>query len=186
MRTIRLLARPSALVGCLVAVAVAVGGCGTERPEPTIQLRITTPLDGTSVTDGSITVAGSVSPVGTTVLVLGRSVPVRRGSFSTTVPLSPGSNLVDVLAGADRARAAMTAVRVYRQVLVTIPNVDSDSPADAAKALEALGLHTRIHNTDSLFDFLIPTSPAVCGTVPAANHRVLPGATVTITIAKTC
>jgi hypothetical protein len=187
MRTIAWLARLSVAVGCAAACVLAVTGCGSSaRPEPQIKLRITTPVDGTTVTTGSITLTGTVSPLGTSVLVLGRTVPVTHGGFTTTVTLQPGSNLVDVLAGARRAQGAMTATRVYRQVLITIPNVDSDSPAAAKSALAALGLHPQTHNTDSIFDFLIPTSAAVCGTSPAAGHRVLPGAEVTITISKTC
>jgi hypothetical protein len=184
MYRLRVFGLATALVACLLAIA----GCGTKAaaPEPQVQLQLTTPVDGTTVTDGSITIAGKVSPAGTRVLVLGQPVTVTGGEFTKTVPLQPGSNLVDVLAGGDRARAAMTAVRVYRQVLVTIPNVSNDSPSTAVRALEALGLHARTDNTDSFLDFLIPSSYGICSMSPAPGNRVLPGTLVTIKISKTC
>jgi hypothetical protein len=173
---------------CLVAgFAAGLVGCGTAaRPARQIQLRISAPADGTTVTSGSITVSGSVSPVGATVLVLGRSVPVDHGAFSTSVTLAPGSNLLDVLAGSPRAQAAMTAVRVYRQMLVSIPTLTSDSPTGAVRALEALGLSAHVQDNDSFLAFLIPSSPSVCGTTPAAGHRVALGTDVTVSVSKSC
>jgi hypothetical protein len=169
------------------AVAVALAGCGAaSRPEPQIHVQVSEPVDGTTVTSGSVTVTGSVTPVAGTVLVLGRQVSVSHGSFSAQVQLQPGSNLLDVLAGAAHAKAAMTAVRVYRQILVTIPDVSNDSPPNAAKALGALGLHVQLKDTDPFYSFLIPGGQSVCGTSPSAGHRVDPGATVTISVSKTC
>lgn len=178
--------RASALiVGVLTAALLAACG-GTARPEPQIQLQLSEPVDGATVTNGSVTVSGSVSPTGARVLVLGHAIATSHGTFSTRVQLQPGMNLVDVLAGAVHAKAAMTAVRVYRQVLVTVPNVSNDSPSSAAKALEALGLHVHTDDTDPFYSFLIPESKGVCGTSPRAGRRVLPGTTVTLSVSKTC
>jgi hypothetical protein len=170
------------------AASVALTACGAaaSRPEPQIHLQVSEPVDGAVVTSDSVTLTGNVTPLATSVLVLGHRVAVTHGSFSTQVALQPGSNLVDVLAGAAHDRAAMTAVRVYRQILVTIPNVSNDSPPNAAKALVALGLHVKLKDTDPFYAFLIPNGQGVCGTSPPAGHRVDPGATVTISVSKTC
>jgi hypothetical protein len=167
--------------------AVVLAGCGTAaRPEPQIHLQLSEPVDGAVVTSGSVTVSGSVSPLSASVLVLGHAIATAHGTFSTQVQLQPGTNLVDVLAGAVHDKAAMTAVRVYRQILVTIPKVTNDSPDGATKALEGLGLHVHIDDTDPFYSFLIPGSRDVCSTNPGAGRRVLPGTTVTVSVSKTC
>jgi PASTA domain/Glucodextranase, domain B len=172
----------------LVIAAVLLAGCGAAaRPQPRIHLNLAAPTDGTVVTNGSVTVSGSVSPVGARVLVLGQSVATaQNGTFSAEVQLQPGTNLVDVLAGAAHDKAAMTAVRVYRQILVTVPNVSNDSPSVATKALQALGLHVQIDDTDPFYSFLIIGSKDVCGISPGAGRRVPPGTKITISVSKTC
>ncbi len=180
--------RTFTVLAAVAAASVALSACGSAapHPEPQIHLQVSEPVDGAVVSSGSVTLSGSVTPLATSVLVLGRRVSVTRGSFSTQVALQPGSNLLDVLAGAVRDQAAMTAVRVYRQILVTIPNVSNDSPPNAAKALVALGLHVKLNDTDPFYSFLIPGGQGVCGTSPGAGRRVDPGATVTISVSKTC
>jgi hypothetical protein len=174
-------------VPILIAVATALAGCGAAaRPERQLQLQVSEPLDGATVTTGSVTVSGSVTPLVTSVLVLGHRVTVSHGTFSAQVQLQPGSNLLDVLAGAAHAKAAMTAVRVFRQILVTIPDVSNDSPPNAAKALIALGLHVQLKDTDPFYSFLIPGGQSVCSLNPSAGHHVTPGSTVTISVSKTC
>jgi hypothetical protein len=172
----------------LAIAALLLVGCGaTARPEPQIHLSVAAPADGTVVTNGSVTVSGSVSPVGARVLVLGQPVATaQNGTFSAEVQLQPGTNLVDVLAGAVHDKAAMTAVRVYRQILVTVPNVSNDSPNAATKALQALGLHVKINDTDPFYSFLIIGSKDVCGISPSPGRRVAPGTTITISVSKTC
>jgi hypothetical protein len=175
-------------VAAAAAATLVLAACGTtaSRPEPQIHLQVSEPIDGAVVTSSSVTLSGNVTPPASTVLVLGRRVDVTHGSFNTQIALQPGSNLVDVLAGAAHDRVAMTAVRVYRQILVTIPNVSNDSPPNAAKALVALGLQVKLKDTDPFYSFLLPVSQGVCGTSPSAGHRVDPGATVTISVSKTC
>jgi hypothetical protein len=171
-----------------VIAALLLAGCGAgARPQAQIHLNLIAPADGAVVTSGSVTVSGSVSPVGARVLVLGQSIATaQNGTFSTQVQLQPGSNLVDVLAGAAHDKAAMTAVRVYRQILVTVPNVTNDSPSGATKALQAIGLHVKINDTDPFYSFLIFGSKDVCSTSPSTGHRVVPGTTVTVSVSKTC
>jgi hypothetical protein len=176
------LARTLLLAGACCALA----GCGSaSKPEATVRLALTAPTDGARVTSDSITISGSVSPAAS-VLILGQRVPVARGAFTTRVSLQPGTNIIDVLAGAPHALATMTAVRVYRQVEVTVPDVSGDSPSAADRALQSAGLVARVVNNGQFFDFLIPTSPQVCSSSPGAGRSVAPGSTVTLSVSKTC
>jgi len=178
--------RLTALVPAALAAAICAGCASTARPEPQIHLQVSEPVDGATVTSGTVTVSGTVSPAGARVLVLGKGVASANGTFSTQVRLQPGTNLVDVLAGALHDKSAMTALRVYRQILVTVPNVGNDSPDGATKALQALGLKVHIVDTDPFYSFLIFGSKDVCSTTPTAGRRVLPGTTVTVSVSKTC
>jgi bacillopeptidase F len=157
------------------------------RPLAPLRLQLSSPADGTRVTSDSVTVAGSVSPPSAaSVLVVGQRVALTGGTFSARVAVQPGSNIIDVLAGAPHARATMTAVRVYRLLDVTVPDLSGDSPSAATRALHALGLQFRFHDEDGFFDFLLPNSPQVCGSSPPAGRSVEPGSVVTLSVAKTC
>ena len=87
---------------------MALAGCGSTsigpRPAP-VRLSLQGPSDQVTTLAESIAVRGTVSPAGSTVLVGGRPAAVARGSFSAVVSLAPGNNVIDVLAGAPRARA---------------------------------------------------------------------------------
>jgi hypothetical protein len=183
-----MLTGPRPLCACaIVCLSVVAAGCGSvARPPVQVRLELSGPVDGTRVTSDSIVVSGNVSPAGATVTVIGRNVPVSRGSFTTRVRLRPGTNLVDVLAGVAHAQAAMTAARVFRQVYLQVPDVSGDSADGATRALRAIGLVPRIQNDGEFFDFLLPTSPQVCGTSPGAGQSVLPDSVVTVTVSKTC
>src|SRR5437764_12282578 len=114
------LVRPGSLVALAVCAGmVAVAGCGgaSPRPGPPVRLAVNAPA---TVHTGSATITGTVSPSVATVLVLGHQVHVRRGGFSAEVALEPGTNIIDVLAGAPRSRDAMSAVRVVRLVYITV------------------------------------------------------------------
>jgi hypothetical protein len=176
-----------ARLGALAACAAALAGCGSAvKPKSPVHLQVSSPSDGTQVHTGSTTVSGTVTPAGATVLVLGRGVRVSHGSFSTQVSLAPGTNIVDVLAGAPHAAAAMSAVRVVRIVYIPIPDLSGDSPSDAQAQLSALGLVPKINNDDGFFSSLLPVSDAVCQTKPPAGAKVPPHSTVTVTVSKTC
>jgi hypothetical protein len=167
------------------AWTAALAGCGSHSPTTVGQIRLQVSSPST-VDTGSATIGGTVAPSGATVLVLGRPVAVHRGSFSTQVSLVPGTNIIDVLAGAPRERDAMSAVRVFRQVYVSVPDLSGDSPDDASQQLRALGLVPDVSKDDPFFSFLIPGSDSVCSTDPAARARLAPGSTVTVTVSKTC
>jgi hypothetical protein len=166
----------------------ALAGCGG-TPEPrqaSVRLAVSSPSDGASVTEPAVAVAGTVAPPASTVLVGGRRVSARNGSFSAQVPLSPGANVVDVLASSPHARAAMTAVRVYRQLLVTVPDVSGDDPSDASDALAARRLKPKVEDAGGPLEFLVPADRKVCDTDPAPGSRVPLGTAVHVRTAKLC
>src|SRR5215208_5337251 len=96
---------------CCTAVAV-VAGCGDEKkppakPQRPVALTIQQPNDSVIVQDGTVDVRGTVEPSGAQVRVLGRPAAVSGGSFSISVPIDPGANVVDVIASAPRRAAYM-------------------------------------------------------------------------------
>jgi hypothetical protein len=180
------------VLGGLVAVPLAallVAGCGSNTRAPDqapVHLSLSSPADGARLTAQTVMISGTVSPAGATVLVAGRGVPVSAGSFQTRVTLSPGQNIVDVLAGAPHARAAMAAVRVFRQVNVPVPSVIGDTVAAAKAALRSRGLTARTVENEPFYSFILPGSPVVCTTSPPAGRPVAPGSTVTVNVSKSC
>ena len=108
------------------------------------------------------------------------------GSFDTEVALRPGQNVVDVLAGGRGSAAAMTAVRVYRELMVQVPDVVGQKPSDAADQLTAKGLEPRTEDSGGDFDFFIPGSRTVCATDPEAGSKVAPGSAVKLITGKLC
>ncbi len=179
---------PAAIGLAIAALAVAaLAGCGSSvKPPPPVRLAIQSPTDGARTVAGQVPVSGTVSPVGAAVLVAGKQVAVSSGSFTATVPVNPGSNVLDVLASAPGTAGAMTAVRVYRQVLITIPNLGGDSPGQATAQLTSLGLVPRVQQGGGFLEPLIPGSPQVCQTYPASGRAVMPGSTVQVQVAKIC
>jgi PASTA domain-containing protein/glucodextranase-like protein len=171
------------------ALALLASGCGSKpapRAQAPVKLYVDAPSDGATVEDDKVEVRGRVWPSTAKVLVGGEEVDSHSGEFSATVDLSPGANVVDVVAGADQRPAAMAAVRVTRIVPIRIPDVSGESPDSAVKKLEALGLKTETHQQGGLFDNLLPGDETVCITDPLPGASVRPGTTVTITYAKIC
>jgi hypothetical protein len=150
-------------------------------------LTLTGPTDGSRVSASSATVSGIVRPAQARVQVLGQRVSVNQhGRFATRVELAVGANLIDVEASAPRSVGAVSAVQVVRFLLVTVPQLDGESPPQAAAALKSLGLAVVTHGSNNPFNFLIPGSTQVCSTSPSAGTRVDPGATVTLATGKIC
>jgi hypothetical protein len=172
---------------CLLAPLALVGcGGGSAPKQPPVRLSLAAPNDGARLLQDTVNISGTVSPATATVTVEGKRVPVSGGAFDTQVQLDPGQNVVDVMAGAENSAAAMTAVRVYREVMVEVPDLVGQKPSDAADALTAKGLQPKVENDDSGFDFLLPGSRSVCGTDPDAGSKVAPGSTVTVIASKSC
>ncbi len=175
----------------LVPLALAAGvlaGCGQTHSAatPAVSLTVSQPGDATRVVAQTVNVQGAVSPPGATVLVAGRPASVTGGSFSAQVSLRPGTNVVDVMASAPGTRASMTAIRVFRQVTVQLPDLAGSSPADAKAQLQGLGLKAQVNESGGLLETILPSDPSVCSTTPPAGAVVTPGSTVQVEISKTC
>jgi len=170
---------------CPLALAACGGSSSTTSKQP-VRLSVDAPGDGAVVREGSVEVSGRVSPTTASVTVLGRQATISGGTFSATVPLEAGGNVIDVMASAPSARPAMTAVRILRQIQVRVPDVTGDSPGDARTRLEQAGLRPDVHESGGLLDDLLPTDPSVCETKPAPGTRVDRGTAVRVRTAKVC
>jgi hypothetical protein len=170
-------------------LAAGLAGCGgTPAPGPLapVRLSVDAPPDRQTVDAESVQVHGTVSPGSAEVRVAGRQADVSGGSFRATVALAPGPNVIDVVAGAERRRSAVAAVRVVRVLDVTIPDLSGDDPGAAAKRLRKLGLSVQLHKRGGLLDDLLPGSDGVCGTDPQTGAKVAPGSRVNVTYGKVC
>jgi hypothetical protein len=171
----------------VAVLAAGVVACGDDAaPREPVRLDLEAPGDLAVVRESTVEVSGRVSPPDARVRVRGRQVDVSGGSFRTSVGLEPGTNVIDVLAGAGDSRPAMAAVRVRRQVTVEVPDLGGYAPADAADRLEGLGLRADIELADDILESLLPGEPGVCRTEPAAGAEVDSGSSVTVFAAKRC
>jgi hypothetical protein len=176
------------LVACLAVLLLAACGSAS-RPAPRpLRLTIDAPIDGATTLARQVLVRGRVAPPSgaARVLVAGQPVAVSAGSFSVRVAVRPGSNVIDVLAGGPRTRAAMSAVRVYRQLPVTMPDLAGQSAPAAAAELRRLDLKPQVSDEGGFFQSLLPLSKHVCATLPPAGQALAPGSYVTVEIAKVC
>jgi hypothetical protein len=176
------------LPSAIILLALALAGCGkADKPAPPVRLSVDSPADMALLHESSVEVHGVVSPRTARVTVEGKDVNVRGGRFSTNVDLLPGTNLIDIVAGAaGGARPAMVAVRVRRQVTVEVPDLAGFTPSDAKDALASEGLEADVQESSGLLDFLLPEDARVCETDPKAGTQVDPGTTVTVFAAKRC
>jgi len=156
------------------------------QPTEHVRLEISGPADGSTLRRGTAEVRGSVSPRSSVVTVLGRPALVSDGRFEVVVPLEPGVNVIDVMATAPRRLATMTALRVTRDVLVTVPALAGLLEDEVKPRLEALGLEVDVERGGGLFDVLRPGDPRVCEQEPEPGTRVRRGREVLVVIAKRC
>ena len=181
--------RPAWACGPVLALVLAAGcasGCGDSPDQRPVRLEITAPADTAVVNDGSVEVRGLVRPRAARVLVLGRPARVARGEFRAVVPLREGSNLIDVGASAPGAAPAWNALRVTREVLVTVPDLIGATRDDAVARLEALGLRVEVEEEGDLLDELLGGDWIVCASRPSADTGVPKGAGVHLIVAKGC
>lgn len=183
--------RPVSLLCSLVVAAAFVAGCGADDGPPAppterVQLAITSPSDGSTLRRGTAEVSGTVSPRASSVTVLGRPALVSDGEFTVVVPLEPGANVVDVMATAPRRLPALTAVRVTRDILVTVPDLTGLLEDEIEARLEPLGLRADVERGGGLFDVLRPGEARVCEQEPEAGARVRRGREVVVVVAKRC
>jgi hypothetical protein len=185
--------RPHVLVlACLCAAAATGCGGGNEprraqRPSPPVDLRVNEPADMATVRSETVAVKGTVRPAGASVLVVGQKAPVSGGgSFTATVPLEPGANVIDVMASAAGRTPALTAFRVTREMPVTVPDLGGKSEAEVDKALAGVGLKPEVEKGGGLIEDLLPGDPAVCRQDPGAGTQVRRGSTVHVVVSKSC
>jgi hypothetical protein len=175
-----------AVAALLLASCGSAGdGGGTPAPPP-VSLSISAPGDLAVVHDDHVDLQGTVRPASATVTVMGRRAAVSGGTFRATVRLEAGTNVIDVLASAGRARPALTAIRVKREVSVQMPDLVGQPVPDATRQLGDLGLEVEVDERDGLFDRVLPGDPSVCETRPEAGEQVDPGEKVRIEASKSC
>ena len=182
-------ARTLWLAVTVAALALPAAGCGggdRSAPRPPVRLTLDAPTDRESVDADVIAVRGRVWPAGARVLVDGREAHSDGRSFTAEVPLEPGMNIIDVVAGARERPSAMTAVRVTRVVLVEVPELSGQAPSEAARALRELGLVPELRKRGGLLDEILPGTYGVCSTDPDAGTRIAPGERVAVDYAKSC
>lgn len=180
------------LLAALVAAAAALAGCGGEDerraapvPEPVV-LAVSAPVDEALVREETVEVSGSVEPAGASVRVLGQPAAVSAGSFSASVPLEPGANVIDVVATAGEREPALSAVRVIREVPVEVPDLDGLEVEAAQEAVDGAGLELAVERGDGLLDDILPGEPAVCEQDPEPDTLVRPGSLVRVRVAENC
>lgn len=181
--------RPARACGSVLLLLLAGGcasGCGDRPAQRPVRLEITAPMDAAVVRDGSVEVRGLVHPRGARVLVLGRPARVARGEFRAVVPLRVGSNLIDIGASARGAAPAWNALRVTREVLVSVPDLIGATREDAIARLDALGLRGEVEEEGDLLDRLLGGDWIVCAVRPPASSDVRRGARIHVTVAKDC
>jgi hypothetical protein len=173
----------------LLLAALALAGCGAQaRPAttPRVQLELSAPNDGGSLRAETVAVRGSVAPAGAAVSVAGQPAKVDGGTFTATVPLQPGGNVIDVTASSPGHRPASDAVRITRDMRVRLPVLDGYDENDAFSRLHELGLSPVEQRTDNWLQRLIPGGLTVCGTAPRGGTLVPPHARVTVLVARNC
>jgi hypothetical protein len=175
---------------CCVAL-LALGGCGDDEPSPPpplapVRMQVTAPADEAVVRGGNVDVRGVVSPSVAEVTVAGRPALVTGGRFTAVVPLMPGANVIDVIATAPRRKPALSALRVTRDVLVTVPQLAGVEEDELERVLEPLGLRAEVERGGGILDVLRSGTTAVCEQEPQAGARVRRGRVVRVVVAKRC
>lgn len=169
--------------------ALVVAGCGSGEPSPAppkVRLAVTAPSDAAVVDGDNVEISGTVMPARAHVEVLGREVSASSGRFTTSVPLDPGANVIDVAASADGRTPAVTAIRVVRQMPVAIPDLADARPDSAVQQLESLGLRAEVQEGGSILDEIFGGAKRVCSSNPDAGKTVKPGTTVVLRVARSC
>jgi Glucodextranase, domain B/PASTA domain len=184
-------ARPLVVVSCLAAALVAEG-CGGDEPRASprlkaVTLQVSEPGDTAVVRGEVVDVRGSVEPAGAAVEVLGQDTQVSAGgSFTASVPLRAGANVIDVIATARGREPSMTALRVTREVPVEVPDLGGMNVEELQARLDQAGLEAEVEEAGGLIEDLLPGDPEVCEQRPDAGSEVRPGSTVRVFVSKSC
>lgn len=183
--------RPRILTGSCCA-ALVLAGCGggdgaaaLQNPER-VRLEVTAPPDGALVEGATVDVRGRVSPERAQVRVLGRPALVTGGRFTVVIPLEPGTNVVDVAASAGGRTPAFAALRVRRDVSVSVPDLAGVPEEQVESLLGPLDLLASVRRGGGILDGLRSGPRVVCDQQPGAGSRVRRGRTVRVLVAKRC
>lgn len=109
-----------------VLVTLALSGCGSSSTS--VHVQVLAPADGSSTSAERVTVRGTVTPDNATVQVAGQSAQVGSGVFTTSVPLQPGANQLDVVASAQGSAPVTTTIAVTRGGSSSTPAAASQRP----------------------------------------------------------
>lgn len=172
-----------------VLATLALAGCGTQaRPAttPRVDLKLSAPGDGRMLRADTVEITGTVAPAGAAVIVAGRSATVDGSSFSATIPLQPGGNVIDVTASAAGHRPAADALRIIRDMRVELPALAGYEENDAFDRLKGLGLRPVEKRDDNWIDRLFSGTVGVCGTQPKGGTLVAPRSSVTVVVSTSC
>jgi hypothetical protein len=120
------------VLAVVMLLAVDVIGC-TTRSDKLLALEITSPKNKAELTDSSVVVTGIVSPPTASVTINNEKVKVEKdGSFSSTVSLSYGENVITVGATTNGKEMTTKAITVSRILTLKV-----DSPQDKAEVAES-------------------------------------------------
>lgn len=187
--------RPARALAPLVAAcaAASLASCGgsdassrAARALPQVHVRVTSPSDLLTTRGTTVTLRGTVDPPGSDVRVLGHAAEVIGSAFTTQVDLQPGANVIDIAATAPRRGPALTAIRVTREMPVTVPDLSGLAPEEAQQRVESLGLVYEEHDGGGLLEELLPGKPGVCEQDPSAGDDAMRGTKVRVIVAKRC
>ena len=164
----------------------ACGEAPRATTEPRVKLKLEMPDDGGSIRAEAIEVRGTVTPADAAVQVAGRNAEVDGGSFTASVKLDPGGNVIDITATAPGRRSATDAVRITRDMTVVIPDVGGRTYDAAAADLAKLKLKATEETSGTWIDRVLGADIRVCETRPKAGTAVLPNTTVTVVTGPDC
>jgi Glucodextranase, domain B/PASTA domain len=177
-------------LGFLIVASVLVAGCGADTPPPKpqkpVRLRVSSPSDTAIVQGDTTQVSGTVSPPGARVKVQGHLARVSGGTFTSTVKLDQGANVIDVAATARGRATALTAFRVTREERVAVPQLVALSLDDARRQADQRDLELTTERGGGFLDPLVPRGLHVCEQSPGAGKQVRRGSTVKLLVARSC
>ena len=174
----------------LIAASVLLAGCGSETPPPKpqkpVRLSVSAPSDAAIVQSATAQVSGTVSPPGARVKVQGHLAQVSGNSFTGTVKLVQGPNVIDVAATASGRATALTAFRITRDERVAVPELVGLALDDAQQQADQRDLKLSAERGGGFLDPLVPRGPHVCDQSPAPGKQVRRGSTVKLLVARSC